>query len=43
MYPVSLANGLAVLLLGSWLGGKLMDARMPKILSTLEEFASLQQ
>lgn len=41
--PVSLINGLAVLFLGSWLGGKLMDARMTKILSTLDDFASLQQ
>ena len=43
MMPVSLINGLAVLFLGSWLGGKLMDARMTKILSTLDDFASLQQ
>lgn len=43
MMPVSLINGLAVMLLGSWLGGKLLDARMPKILATLDDFASLQQ
>lgn len=40
---VALVNGLVVLLGGSWLGGKLLDARMPKILATLDDFASLQQ
>ena len=40
---VALVNGLVVLLDGSWLGGKLLDARMPKILATLDDFASLQQ
>ena len=34
---------MGVLLDGSWLGGKLLDARMPKILATLDDFASLQQ
>ncbi len=41
--PVSLVNGVAVLAIGTWLGGKLLEARMPKILATLESFASLQQ
>ena len=40
---VALVNGLVVLLDGSWLGGKLLDARMPKIFATLDDFASLQQ
>ncbi|NMM95568.1 ABC transporter permease [Bifidobacterium sp. DSM 109960] len=40
---VSLIDGLVVLVVGSWLGGKLLDARMPKILATLDDFASLQQ
>lgn len=40
---VALVNGVVVLLGGSWLGGKLLDARMPKILATLDDFASLQQ
>lgn len=40
---VALVNGLVVLLGGSWLGGKLLDARMSKILATLDDFASLQQ
>lgn len=41
--PVSLVNGIAVLAIGTWLGGKLLEARMPKILATLNTFASLQQ
>lgn len=41
--PVSLVNGVTVLAIGTWLGGKLLEARMPKILATLESFASLQQ
>jgi ABC-2 type transport system permease protein len=41
--PVSLVNGVAVLAIGTWLGGKLLEARMPKILATLNTFASLQQ
>lgn len=41
--PASLANGVAALAIGTWLGGKLLEARMPKIVATLESFASLQQ
>lgn len=36
-------NGAGVLALGTWLGGKLLDARAVGILGTLEEFASLQK
>ncbi|OZG68630.1 ABC transporter permease [Bifidobacterium eulemuris] len=39
----ALVNGVVALLVGSWLGGKLMDARMVKIVQTLESFASLQK
>ena len=38
-----LANGVAVLALGTWLGGKLLEARSLSVLRTLEGFASLQQ
>ena len=41
--PVSLVNGIAALAIGTWLGGKLLEARMPRILATLGSFASLQQ
>ncbi|WP_137654521.1 ABC transporter permease [Bifidobacterium moukalabense] len=41
--PVALVNGAAVLAIGTWLGGKLLEARMPRILATLDSFASLQQ
>lgn len=41
--PVSLVNGIAALAIGTWLGGKLLEARMPRILATLDSFASLQQ
>ncbi|MBW3091794.1 ABC transporter permease [Bifidobacterium sp. 82T10] len=43
LIPVSLANGAAVLAVGTWLGGKLMDARMLSIVATLDSFASLQK
>ncbi|NMN02576.1 ABC transporter permease [Bifidobacterium panos] len=42
MLPVSLANGVIVLVAGVQLGGKLLESRMLKVLSTLELFASLQ-
>jgi ABC-2 type transport system permease protein len=44
--PLTMGAVIAVALVnvgGSWLGGKLLDARMPKILATLDDFASLQQ
>lgn len=41
--PIVLVNGIGVLVLGTWLGGKLMDARMLSIVSTLDSFASLQK
>ena len=41
--PIALANGVAVLALGTWLGGKLLDARSLNVLTTLDQFASLQQ
>ena len=40
--PVALANGIGILALGTWLGGKLMDARMLSIVAALDSFASLQ-
>lgn len=40
--PIALANGAAVLALGTWLGGKLLDARSLNVLATLDQFASLQ-
>lgn len=43
LIPVSLADGIGFLALGSWLGGKLIDARMPAIVRTLDSFASLQK
>lgn len=41
--PVALANGIGILALGAWLGGKLMDARMLSIVAALDSFASLQK
>lgn len=41
--PVSLINGAGMLALGSWLGGKLLNARMLKVMETLNSFASLQK
>ncbi|KAB8288777.1 ABC transporter permease [Bifidobacterium ramosum] len=43
LIPVALANGAGALALGSWLGGKLLDARMLSVVRTLDSFASLQQ
>ena len=43
LIPVFLLNGVGFLALGSWLGGKLMDARMLSIVATLDSFASLQK
>ncbi|MCH9276741.1 ABC transporter permease [Bifidobacterium amazonense] len=43
LIPVALVNGAAALAAGTWLGGKLMDARMLSIVVTLDSFASLQQ
>ncbi|NMN00095.1 ABC transporter permease [Bifidobacterium sp. DSM 109958] len=39
----ALVNGAAALALGTWLGGKLLDARSLSVLRTLDGFASLQQ
>ncbi|MCH4161137.1 MAG: ABC transporter permease [Bifidobacterium sp.] len=41
--PVAVLNGVLFLCLGVLLGGKLMDARLLKIVSTLDGFASLQK
>lgn len=41
--PAALANGIGVLALGTWLGGKLLEARILSIVSTLDSFASLQK
>lgn len=43
LIPVALINGMGFMFLGSWLGGKLMDARMLSIVQTLDSFASLQK
>lgn len=43
LIPVALANGVIMLAAGTWLGGKLMDARMLSIVRTLDSFASLQK
>lgn len=40
--PVGVANGVAMLSLGAWIGGKLMDARLLAIVHTLEGFSSLR-
>ena len=43
LIPVALANGAGVAALGTWLGGKLLDARMLAVVKNLESFASLQK
>ncbi len=43
LMPVSLVNGVIALAVGVWLGGKLLESRMLKVLSTLELFTSLQR
>lgn len=43
MAPVGLANGVAAMVIGSWLGGKLLDARAIRVVQTLDSFASLQR
>ncbi|KAB7790586.1 ABC transporter permease [Bifidobacterium leontopitheci] len=43
LIPVALANGAVALWLGTWLGGKLVDARAIDIVRTLDSFASLQR
>ncbi|KFI59318.1 hypothetical protein BCUN_1659 [Bifidobacterium cuniculi] len=40
---IALANGIAICALGVWLGAKLLDVRMLKVLRTLERNAALQQ
>ncbi|PLS24389.1 ABC transporter permease [Bifidobacterium imperatoris] len=42
LIPIAIINGIGMLILGTWLGGKLLDARMLSIVSTLDSFASLQ-
>lgn len=41
--PVGLLNGVIVLIIGTHLGGKILDARAVRIVATLESFASLQK
>lgn len=41
--PIAILNGAGMLAAGTWLGGKLMDARMLSIVRTLDSFASLQK
>lgn len=41
--PIAIVNGAGILAAGTWLGGKLMDARMLSIVRTLDSFASLQK
>lgn len=41
--PIGLLNGLVVLIIGTHLGGKILDARAVRIVATLESFASLQK
>ncbi|MBT1162064.1 MULTISPECIES: ABC transporter permease [Bifidobacterium] len=43
LIPIALLNGVGALALGSWLGGKLLDARMLSVVHTLDSFASLQK
>ena len=43
MAPIGLANGVAAMVIGSWLGGKLLDARAIRVVQTLDSFASLQR
>lgn len=43
IWIVALANGIGMLALGTWLGGKLLEVRSLSVLHTLDEFASLQQ
>ena len=43
MAPVGLANGVAAMVIGSWIGGKLLDARAIRVVQTLDSFASLQR
>lgn len=43
LIPVALANGVAALWLGTWLGAKLLERRELKVLRTLDDFAALQQ
>ena len=38
---IALANGVGILALGTWLGGKLLDVRSLSVLKTLNGFASL--
>ena len=38
----ALLNGVGVLVLGTWLGGIVLDERQLKVLATLRDFASLQ-
>ncbi|RSX51784.1 ABC transporter permease [Bifidobacterium goeldii] len=43
LMPVGLVNGLAAVIIGSWLGGKLLDARAIRVVHTLDSFAALQR
>lgn len=38
-----IVNGVVVLIIGAWLGGRLLDKRQLKILATLDSMAALQQ
>lgn len=43
LIPLWLANGALMLWLGTWVAGKIIDARQLRIMQTLESFASLQK
>lgn len=39
----AIADGVVVLMIGTWLGGRVLDKRQLKVLATLDDMASLQQ
>ena len=40
---IGLFDGMAALAFGTWLGGRLLDARAVALVRTIDEFASLQR